>query len=89
MPTKIILSIMNWLKKKEETMITRKIIPVINKVAMSEAMESTRDLDYWLSQPTEERVAAVTFIISQSLKRGEHMNKTIVNKQLMKLSKGF
>ncbi|UKJ09178.1 hypothetical protein [Solitalea lacus] len=71
-------------KMKEEVMVTRQIMPVVNRVAMSQAKESTKDLDYWLSQPTEKRIEAVTFIISQSLKKGESMNKAIINKQLMK-----
>jgi hypothetical protein len=51
---------------------------------MKDAHESRNDLDYWLSQPVQNRVAAVTFIIFQSLKQGERMDKTYFKKQKIK-----
>ena|SRR2546428_1484440 len=61
-----------------------KIVPVVRKVLMKDADESRNDLDYWLSQPVQKRVAAVTFIIYQSLKQGERMDKTFFKKQKIK-----
>jgi len=61
-----------------------RIVPVVRKIRLKEEQELNNDMDYWLLQPVYKRAAAVTFIISQSLKRGERMNKTFVHKQKMK-----
>ena len=62
----------------------RKIIPVVRQVKLKEIQEAKDDVDYWLQQPVISRAAAVTFIISQSLKKGARMDKTIVIKKKMK-----
>jgi hypothetical protein len=49
--------------------------------AMDEKME---DLDYWLSKSPAERIAAVTFLASQSPKVGDRMDRTFVRKRKMK-----
>jgi len=54
----------------------RKIVPVLRKVMMKDANDEQHDLEYWLSRPVRERVAAVTYIISQSLAKGQRMDKT-------------
>ncbi len=54
----------------------RKIVPVLRRVMMKDANDDQHDLAYWLSKPVEERVAAVTYIISQSLTKGQRMDKT-------------
>jgi len=61
----------------------RQIVPVLRKVMMKDAKDEQRDMEYWLSRPVQERAAAVTFIISQSLKKGQRMDKTkLVRKRL-------
>lgn len=54
-----------------------RIQPVVRKSLMKE-IDEQEDLLYWLSKSPIERMEAVTFIISQSLKPGERMNKTAV-----------
>ncbi|HKG08121.1 MAG TPA: hypothetical protein VKB19_16775 [Pedobacter sp.] len=54
----------------------RQIAPVVRKVMMKDANDEDSDLQYWLSKPVKERLAAVTFIISQSLAKGQRMDKT-------------
>ena len=54
----------------------RKIAPVRRRVMMKDANDEQHDLEYWLSRPVKERAAAVTYIISQSLKKGQRMDKT-------------
>ncbi|MCY1556516.1 hypothetical protein D9M68_932720 [compost metagenome] len=43
---------------------------------MKNADDEQHDLRYWLSRPVKERAAAVTFIISQALAKGQRMDKT-------------
>jgi len=71
-------------KSVAERSAQRKIIPVVQRMTLKQAKNSEGDLEYWLSQPASKRVAAVTFIISQSLKKGERMNKKMINKQKIK-----
>lgn len=58
----------------------RNIAPVVRRVQMKKADDSVRDLQYWLTQPVNKRAEAVTFLISQMLKKGQRMDKTIVNR---------
>lgn len=60
----------------------RKIAPVVRKVTLKEANDEQNDLEYWLSRPVKERAAAVTFIISQSLKKGQRLDKTKLVKRM-------
>lgn len=54
----------------------RKIVPVLRKVMMKDADDEWHDLEYWLSKSVKERAAAVTYIISQSLTKGQRIDKT-------------
>jgi hypothetical protein len=56
----------------------RSIAAVVNKIPMKSADDYTHDLEYWLQQPVKKRLAAVTFLISQSLKPGQRMDKTMI-----------
>ena len=64
--------------------VSRSIIPVVNKQPLKALDEKKQDLEYWLSRPAKERLAAVTFIISQSLKKGQRMDKNIVHFRKLK-----
>lgn len=57
-----------------------RIQPVVSKGPMKE-IDEQEDLLYWLSKSPRERIEAVTFIISQSLKPGERLDKTAVVKR--------
>lgn len=59
--------------------VSRSVLTVVTKKPVKEFDEKKQDLEYWLSRPVKERLAAVTFIISQSLKKGQRMDKTIVH----------
>lgn len=61
-----------------------RIAHVVKKGLLTDLEQSNNDIDYWLQQSPVSRIAAVTFIISQSLKPGQRMDKTIVNKQKLK-----
>lgn len=61
----------------------RKIAPVLRRVMMKDANDEQHDMEYWLSRSVKERAAAVTFIISQSLKKGQRMDKTKLVKKRM------
>ncbi|WP_290795952.1 hypothetical protein [Flavihumibacter sp. UBA7668] len=67
-------------KPKSAMQTQRTIVPVVRKVKMKEAGDEIRDLKYWLSQPVAKRGEAVTFLISQMLKKGERMDKTKLTK---------
>jgi hypothetical protein len=58
-----------------------KITPVIRKAVLKDIDEELEDMEYWLSRPAHERVAAVTQLISKSLKPGQRMDKTVVVKR--------
>ncbi|RYD55673.1 MAG: hypothetical protein EOP56_15255 [Sphingobacteriales bacterium] len=55
-----------------------RVVPVMRRRRLSEIDEGSEDIKYWLSRTPAERIAAVTFLISQTLKKGERMDKTIV-----------
>ncbi|MBV8389672.1 MAG: hypothetical protein JO080_07730 [Mucilaginibacter sp.] len=59
-----------------------KIVPVVRKAALKDIDEELEDMNYWLSRPAHERMAAVTQLISKSLKPGQRMDKTIVVKSV-------
>ncbi|MES2455535.1 MAG: hypothetical protein V4594_08345 [Bacteroidota bacterium] len=62
---------------------SRAIVPVVRKVQMKAANDEQYDLEYWLGRSVKERAAAVTFIISQSLSKGQRMDKTkLVRKRM-------
>jgi hypothetical protein len=65
----------------ENIVPVRNIVPEVRKVSLKEADDAANDLDYWLSKPPSERVAAVTYIISQSLHQGERMDKQKILKR--------
>ncbi len=58
----------------------RSIAPVSRKVLMKDARDDERDLKYWLSQPVQKSAEATTFLITQMLKKGQRMDKSVVNK---------
>lgn len=58
-----------------------KIVPVVRKAILKEIDEEYEDMLYWLSRPPHERIAAVTELISNSLKPGQRMDKTVVIKR--------
>ncbi|MHA4893543.1 hypothetical protein ACXZ1K_02230 [Pedobacter sp. PWIIR3] len=65
----------------------RSIVPVVRKVQMKAANDEQHDLEYWLGRSVKERAAAVTFIISQSLTKGQRLDKTKLVKTLQRLQK--
>ncbi|WP_144604646.1 hypothetical protein [Algoriphagus algorifonticola] len=58
----------------------RTLVSVKRKVAVKEAKDDINDWYYWLSQPKVKRVAALTFLVSQMMKKGQRMDKTFVRK---------
>src|SRR6202012_1849463 len=73
-------SIISKPKPIAPTGTARSIAAVSRKVLMKDADDDKRDLEYWLSQPVKKRAEATTFLISQMLKKGQRMDKSIVNK---------
>jgi len=55
----------------------------VKKRALHSYDEEQEDVNYWLERTPQERIAAVTFIISQSLKHGERMNKQVLHKRTL------
>jgi hypothetical protein len=62
----------------------RKIIPVVRKVALNEANDYKQDLNYWMRKTPAERLAAVTFLSRQSIKKGQRMDKTKILKRKLR-----
>jgi hypothetical protein len=59
--------------------ISRSIMPVVTKQPLKVFDERMQDMEYWLSRPAKKRLAAVTFLISQNLEKGQRLDKTYVN----------
>jgi len=57
--------------------MARKIEMVKRQLDMKTADQAADDLDYWLTKTPQERLAAVTFLIMQTLEPGERMDKTV------------
>jgi hypothetical protein len=68
----------------EREAVPFKMVRTVRKGLMKEIDQGGEDLEYWLSRSPHERVAAVTFIMSQSLQPGQRMDKLIVVKRKMK-----
>lgn len=66
------------------TVVSRSIMPVVTKQALKEFDERMQDLKYWLSRPAKKRLAAVTFLISQNLEKGQQMDKTYIKVKKLK-----
>jgi hypothetical protein len=62
----------------------RKIVPIANKGPLKGFEEKQKDLDYWLSRSPQERVAAVTSIIRQSMAIGQKMDRSVYGTRKMK-----
>jgi len=60
-----------------------RIVPVVRKATLREIDEDLEDMQYWLSRPPQERIAAVTQLISKSLKPGQRMDKTHIVKRYL------
>jgi len=67
-----------------EVISKRSIVPVLRRVPLKEAQDDIRDWQYWLSQPVAKRAEAVTFLVAQMMRRGQRMNKKVVNKVKMR-----
>lgn len=61
-----------------------KLVPVVKKGMLHQIDEVKEDIQYWLSRPAQERIAAVTFLILQSLAEGECIDKSMVCKKRLK-----
>lgn len=70
------MSIISNPKPVSSEMRTRKIAPVVRKVLMKNTDDELYDLEYWQRISVKERAVAVTFIISQFLKKGQRLDKT-------------
>lgn len=62
----------------------RKIMPIIRKVELKQANDYKQDLNYWMGKTPSERLAAVTFLSRQSIKKGQRMDKTTIVKRSLK-----
>ncbi len=62
----------------------RKIIPILRKVALKEANDYRQDLNYWMAKTPVERLSAVTFLVRQSIKMDQKMDKTNIIKRKLK-----
>ena len=63
----------------------RKMAMVVNRVKMDEYDQSFEDLNYWLGKTPIERVSAVTFLVHQTLKVNQRMDKTKFKKIVLQL----
>ena len=64
--------------------MVRKIAMVKHQYDLKTYDQASCDLEYWLTKTPQERLAAVTFLISQKLKPGERMDKTVFSQRKLK-----
>jgi hypothetical protein len=65
-----------------KSMPKREIKPVLRRVNMRLNDEEKQNLEFWLSRPVAERIAAVTRLSAQLKKnRSERMDKTVYRKR--------
>lgn len=62
----------------------RKIMPIVRKVALKDADDYAHDLIYWLGKTPAERLSGLTFLVRQSLEKGQRLDKTHIVKRAMK-----
>lgn len=62
-----------------DTALSTGLQPNLQNIQQKETLEDISDWKYWLSQSGERRAEAVTFLVLQKLKRGERIDKAIVN----------
>jgi hypothetical protein len=62
----------------------RSIVPVVRKVKLKEASDTSRDLEFWLSKPPLFRLAALTDMIAQSMAKSARMDKTRIVKRKLR-----
>ena len=60
---------------------TLRMARVVRKGLLRDIDQDKDDTAYWRTKSVKERAAAVTFLISQSLKPGERMDKSFVRKK--------
>jgi hypothetical protein len=58
-----------------------RMVPVIRKKKLHSTNESKENLSYWLTRPVQERAAAIAFIVSQSLKPGIKLDRSVISKE--------
>jgi len=66
---------------KSELRNEHRIMPVVRKGRLREIDEGMEGVQYWLSRPAIERIAAVTFLVFQSIPKGERLDKSVVVKR--------
>lgn len=57
--------------------MTRKIAMVGRQAHLKASGQAAEDLEFWLQKSPQERVAATTFLVKQSLRPGQRMDKAI------------
>lgn len=63
---------------------SRKMVPILRKVALKEANDYTQDLNYWMTKTPAERLSALTFLVRQTIKRDQKLDKTKIIKRKLK-----
>ncbi len=56
----------------------RKIAPVVKKGPLKEIETDESDIEYWLTKTPNERIAAITFLVMNSIMPGTRMDRTHV-----------
>lgn len=70
--------------KSAPSQFTRQIAPVVHRSTLKDAKENNDDFDFWKLKSAIQRLAAVTFLMSQMLQKNERMDKNIVKRIKMK-----
>ncbi|WP_158828775.1 hypothetical protein [Mucilaginibacter lacusdianchii] len=58
-----------------------KIVPIVRKAKLKDLDQEMEDIQYWLSRPPYERMAAVTRLIAMHLQPGQRMDKMFVTRR--------
>lgn len=64
--------------------MTRKIAMVSHQTSLKTGNQAADDLQYWLTKPPQERLAAVTFLVNQNLRPSQRMDKSVISQKTFK-----
>ena len=67
-----------------DSRMNRKIAMTFRQTTLKDSNQPKEDLKFWTTKTPKERLAAVTFLVNQSLSPQQRMNKSVVSKKSMK-----
>ncbi|MES2063416.1 MAG: hypothetical protein V4456_15925 [Bacteroidota bacterium] len=71
-------------KPEVATIKQRQMVPVLRQTTLREANDDQRDLAYWFTKTPQDRLSALTSLVTESLSAGQRMDKSIFKQRKLK-----